>query len=94
MCEHLREFEAELMAQGIPLLFRGQAWSSNCREWAYFKCYIDLAAVRARLRFATCIIDHVNADPKSGEERGFVCTEHHDAVMGMPQPSTQYPTIH
>jgi hypothetical protein len=93
MCEHLREFEAELIARGIPVTFRGQAWSHNCREWVYFTCYIDLAAVRARLNFPPCVVDHINDDPKRGREQGFECSEHHDAVMGMPDPSRRYPTI-
>ena len=93
MCEHLRQLEEELIGRGIAVTFRGQAWSRNCREWVYFSCYLDLAAVRARLALPACVVDHVNADPKSGEERGFVCTEHHDAVMGMPQPSRRHPTI-
>ena len=93
MCEHLREFEAELMARGIPVTFRGQAWSENCREWVYFKCYIDLASVRARVSFAPCVVDHINHDPKNGKERGFVCMEHNDAVMGMPEASRHYPTV-
>lgn len=93
MCEHLREFEAELIARGIPETFRGQAWSDNCREWVYFRCYIDLAAVRARVGFAPCVVDHENSDARSGLERGFACMEHNDAVMGMYTPSDQYPTI-
>ena len=93
MCEHLREFEGELIAHGIPISFRGQTWSRNCREWVYFKCYIDLAAVRSRLTLAACVTDHVNADSKSGEERGFFCTEHDDAVMGVPHTSPEYPTV-
>lgn len=93
MCEHLREFDAELVARGIPLTYRGQAWSRNCREWAYYTCYIDLAAVRARLNFPPCVVAQVNDDPRSGEERGFACEEHHDAVMGRPRPSVNFPTV-
>ncbi len=93
MCEHLREFEAELTALGITTTFRGVAWTANCREWVYFRCFIDLHAVRARIRFDPCIVDHINDDPKSGRERGFVCTEHDDAVIGLPDPSRHYPTV-
>jgi hypothetical protein len=93
ICEHLRQLEAELTARGIPLTFRGQAWSSNCREWVYFTCYLDLAAVRARLALPDFVVDHANDDPRSGVERGFVCSLDHDAVIGMHQPSAAYPTI-
>jgi hypothetical protein len=93
MCEHLIQLETELTERGIPITFRGQAWSRNCREWVYFTCYFDLASVRARLGLAPCVIDHVNDDPKSGEERGFVCSEHHDGIMGRPRASGEYPTV-
>jgi hypothetical protein len=93
MCEHLQQLEAELTSRGIPITFRGQAWSHNCREWVYFTCYLDLSAIRARLKFAPCIVDHTNDDPKSGREKGFVCQEHHDGIIGMPDPSQGYPTI-
>jgi hypothetical protein len=93
MCEHLAQLEAELIARDIPVTFRGQSWSTKCREWVYFTCYLDLAEIRKRLSFAPCVLDHVNADPRSGEERGLVCDEHNDAIMGMPRPSEKYPTI-
>lgn len=93
MCEHLTQLERELQSCGIAETFRGQAWSSNCREWVYFTCYLDLAVIRERLALPPCVIDHVNDDPKSGLERGFVCWEHKDGIMGMPEPSTQYPTV-
>ena len=93
ICEHLKQFEEELIARGIPETFRGQAWSHNCREWVYFQCYIDLATVRARMDFAACVVDHINDDPKSGREQGFVCALHHDAIMGRPDESRDFPTI-
>jgi hypothetical protein len=93
MCEHLIELDRELQARGIACTFRGAAWSRNCREWAYYTCYLDLASVRQRLNLPACIVDHINTDSHTGREQGFVCTEHHDAIMGMPDPSTQWPTI-
>ena len=93
MCEHLRKFEAELISRGVEETYRGQAWSSNCREWVYFRCFIDLEAVRARMGFDLCVVEHVNTDAKSGLERGFVCSEHHDAIMGRFEESNDYPTI-
>ena len=47
-CEHLAPVEQWLAAHGFEETYRGQAWSDNCREWVYFDCYIDLAAVRRR----------------------------------------------
>jgi hypothetical protein len=93
MCEHLQELEAELIRKGVPETFRGLAWSRNCREWVYFTCYLDLAAIRKRIILAPCVVDHLNDDPKSGTERGLCCEEHFDAIMGMLEPSPRYPTI-
>ncbi len=87
MCEHLQQLESELLARGTPLTFRGQAWSSNCREWAYFTCYLDLDSIRKRLNLAACVVDHENTDSHSGTERGFVCEEHHDGIMGRLEES-------
>jgi len=92
-CEHLSELESELVGMGIPLTFRGQAWTANCREWVYFDCYLDLAAIRNRLNFAECIQDHTNDDPKSGTERGFVCQQHHDGVMGLFEQRPAKPVV-
>jgi hypothetical protein len=93
MCEHLAQLEQVLLDRGIPVTFRGQPWTTNCREWVYFDCYLDLELIRRRLRLAPCVHDHINLDTKSGEERGFVCTEHHDAVMGVPHPSDRCPIV-
>ena len=45
MCEHLQALENYLKAEKIPEIFRGQAWSDNCREWVYFDCILDSARV-------------------------------------------------
>jgi hypothetical protein len=93
MCEHLQQLEAELLAAAVPLTFRGQAWSSNCREWAYFTCYLDLPSIRDRLNLPACVVDHENTDTHSGTERGFVCQEHHDGIMGRLEETPEIPVI-
>ncbi|MFT3785601.1 MAG: hypothetical protein QM770_05480 [Tepidisphaeraceae bacterium] len=93
VCEHLRALEQELQTRGIAETFRGQAWSRNCREWVYFACYLDAPSIRARLNLPDCVEDHTNDDPRSGQERGLVCSEHHDAIVGRYEPSSAYPTI-
>ncbi len=93
MCDHLQPLEAELIQRGIPETYRGQAWSDLCREWAYFNCFLDLAALRQRLHLPDCVEDHANEDPRSGTERGFFCREHWDGIMGHLQPSPRYPTV-
>ena len=40
MCEHLKPLEDHLKAEKIPEIFRGQAWSDNCREWIYLIAFL------------------------------------------------------
>jgi hypothetical protein len=82
MCDHLRDLEQAILAQGIRETFRGRAWSQRCREWVYFDCFIDLDAVRSRHSLADCVHDHVHRGTHDGEERGFVCSQCDDALMG------------
>lgn len=82
VCEHLAALEQALVAAGVRETFRGQAWSRNCREWVYFDCLLDRAAIRARLPFPPCVEDHEHRGTFDGEEAGFVCTACHDAIMG------------
>jgi hypothetical protein len=82
VCEHLSALERELLEHGVKETFRGQAWSENCREWAYFECVLDLATLRARFGFAPCVAEHVHRGTHDGAEAGFVCNQCKDAVMG------------
>jgi hypothetical protein len=45
------------------------------------------------LAFTDFVQDHVYGDPKAGQERGFVCDEHHDAIMGLYEPDPGKPRI-
>jgi hypothetical protein len=81
-CDHLASLEKAVIASGAKETFRGQAWSENCREWVYFDLVFDIASVRSRFDFGPEIVTHENLDPRSGLERGFVCTLCNDAVMG------------
>lgn len=71
-----------MLAQGIRETFRGQAWSSKCREWVYFDCYIDLDAAVRKFALADCVRQHVHRGTHDGQERGFVCAQCDDAIMG------------
>lgn len=82
MCEHLQPLDNTLKQSGVKETFRGQAWSDNCREWVYYDCVLDLSSLRKEYNFPEFIVDHVNSDPRSGQEKGFVCTQCNDAVMG------------
>ncbi|MBA4020454.1 MAG: hypothetical protein C0483_25110 [Pirellula sp.] len=83
LCEHLVELERALLAAGIRETYRGQPWSSNCREWVYFACYLDLPALRQRFAFDECVRDHEHRGTHDGQEAGLVCFACCDAVMGV-----------
>lgn len=83
MCEHLSELENELKRLGITETCRGQVWTKNCREWAYFDCYLDIEKLRQRFHLPDFIKHHTNDDMKSGLEEGFVCELCNDAIMGL-----------
>jgi len=89
-CSHLQALEAELIAAGVRETYRGAAWSENCREWVYFDVVFDVPSVTSRMRFPPCVKVSENLDPRSGTERGFVCTECNDAIMGLVTGETPY----
>jgi hypothetical protein len=83
VCEHLRSLDNELAALGVKETFRGQAWTNNCREWVYYDCYLDRDSLRARMKFDQCVKDHEHIGTHDGQEAGFVCKLHNDAIMGV-----------
>ena len=83
VCEHLSELEQRMLAAGLRVTFRGQSWTRNCREWVYFDCLLDRAAIRETIEFAPCVKDHEHLGTLEGAEAGFVCKECHDAIMGV-----------
>jgi len=87
VCEHLRPLELALIAAGFRETYRGSPWSRNCREWVYYDCVLTLPELRKRFLLSSCVSDHVHRGTHDGTEAGFVCDEHHDAVMGV-HPAT------
>jgi hypothetical protein len=83
VCPHLRQLEQALQTAGIRETSRGTPWSQNCREWVYFDTRLDVDALQRRFAFLPCVVVHENTDERSGLEKGFVCEECHDAVMGL-----------
>lgn len=83
VCSHLAPLEEALLAAGMRVTFRGQAWSQNCREWVYFDCVLDRAAIRKRLPLPSCVQDREHLGTHDGQEAGFVCTTCHDGIMGV-----------
>lgn len=83
VCDHLRAVEDHLRSLGRSVTASGQVWSSNCRYWVYFDAVLDCEGLRKRFSLPDCVEIHQNDDPRSGREKGLVCTADHDAVMGL-----------
>jgi len=83
VCEHLKALEEEMIASGMAITFRGQAWSKNCREWVYFDCFIDRQAIRERVDLPACVEDHEHLGTHDGQESGFRCVQCQDGIMGV-----------
>ncbi|HWB19947.1 MAG TPA: hypothetical protein VG711_06580 [Phycisphaerales bacterium] len=92
-CPHLRQLESAIQQQSIRETFRGQAWSRNCREWVYFDCWLDLPAIRKTFPLVDCVKDHLHKGTHDGEERGFVCEQCHDAIMGRYEKTGSIPVF-
>lgn len=90
LCSCLAPLEREILNSGAKETSRGQAWSKNCREWVYFDLVFDTEALTSRVSFPPSVTTHENTDPRSGLERGLVCTEHHDAIMGRISGAPRY----
>jgi hypothetical protein len=82
VCAHVKALEEALIAAGVRETFRGKAWTKKWREWVYFDCYLNRRALRERFGFDECVMDHEHLGAHDGQEAGFVCTRHHDAIMG------------
>jgi hypothetical protein len=94
LCDHLRPVEAALKQAGAKELSRGQAWSKNCREWVYVDLYLDTETILREFRLPDIVETHLHRGTHDGSERGIVCTEHQDAIMGPVDPvpgSTSFP---
>jgi hypothetical protein len=87
ICTHVRWLEEALSAAGFRETYRGQTWSNNCREWVYFDVILDVPRLQLQFTIPAGVEVHENTDPKSGLERGLVCSRCHDAVMGLVEGS-------
>lgn len=82
LCEHLRPVGEHLRAAGFRVVHAGTPWSKNCRYWVYFDAVLDVDDLRRRFALPATVELHENLDPKSGTERGLVCSLDHDGVLG------------
>jgi hypothetical protein len=73
--------------------YRGQVWSMNCREWVVFDCFIDTEAVRRVISLPECVEDHAHRGTHDGQERGFVCHQCWDGIIGDYEARPGLPTF-
>jgi hypothetical protein len=83
VCEHLRPLLQDLLSQGAKITFAGQAWGHDCRVWVYFDAVLDCEALHQRFALPAAVIIHDHRGTHDGAERGLVCQEHHDALIGI-----------
>jgi hypothetical protein len=83
VCEHLRPLLQYLVSQGGKITFAGQPWSHNCRMWVYFDAVLDCESLQQRFALPATVTLHDHRGTHDGAERGLVCEEHHDALMGI-----------
>lgn len=87
VCEHLKPLDDALTAAGVHVVYRDkQPWTKNCRNWTRYVVAFDMAAVRERFKLDECDVDWEIDDHWSGTERGFVCNQHGDAIIGDVYP--------
>jgi hypothetical protein len=82
MCEHLMELDCYIKSKKIKEIFRGKAWSENCREWVYYDCILNVNTLKEKFNLDGCIKIHEYNDIKVANELGFYCNSCKDAVIG------------
>lgn len=90
LCEHLSALENEMLQNGVAILSRGRPWSKNCREWIYVDWVLDTDSLIKRLQIDPIVEVHENTDPRSGLERGLVCSVCHDGIVGAISGAKKY----
>lgn len=93
ICEHLRPLEEAIVKAGIGENYRGKPWGDHCREWVYFNCFINTEAVASNFPLAACVKIHAHRGTHDGSERGFVCSQCHDGVIGSYEPLAGVPAF-
>ena len=83
MCEHLQPVTDYLKKESIPVTYRGQPWSKNCREWVYYDCVLKPEELKAKFGLERMVVVHDYEDVKVGSELGLVCNECWDGVIGI-----------
>lgn len=83
VCRCLEPVYKYILESRAKITHAGQVWSKNCRIWIYFDSLIDCDSLRQKFNLNETITTHVFCDNWQGSEKGFVCSVHHDALMGI-----------
>src|SRR4051812_11061384 len=83
MCEHLQPLADYLKERSVPVTWRGQPWTQNCREWVYYDCVLEPQSLKTKLGLESFIQVHDYVDIKAGSELGLFCDECKDAIIGI-----------
>lgn len=83
-CEHLMTLEKELARIGMKEVYRGKAWSDNCREWVYYDCvFPNLEKTIDRFHLdKEFVAIHSHLGTHDGQEHGLFCNLCKDGIMG------------
>jgi hypothetical protein len=87
ICEHLAPVQQALVADGAKIQYCGQPWSANCHVWVYFDRVLDCEGLMIAHALPGCVGVHDHSGTHDGSERGLVCNEHMDGLMG------RYPAV-
>lgn len=91
VCHHLLSLDEYIRGQGAEVMFVGAPWSRNCRTWVIYRgVVLDTAALTTRFELTAPVEVHDHIGTHDGCEHGLVCTEHHDAVIGMHPQFAQH----
>lgn len=81
--EELRNLAKYLQRKGAQITFFGAAWSNSKGNWIYFDIKLDLGKLKKQFSLSSDIMEHVNNDPKSGTEAGFIDNRTGEALIGL-----------
>ena len=80
--KELKNLIEYLVKKKISINFVGKAWSGNVSTWVYFDTILNLSKLREKLSLSENIIEHINTDPRSGLEAGFIDKITNEGIMG------------
>lgn len=81
-CEHLRPLEIYLQNLGVAETLRESTWSGVSKEWVYFDCILNAAALIKKLNLGETVKEYDYFNHMAGSEAGLICEKCQDGIMG------------